>query len=306
MNLISKLLQAARKRRHQRGGRKTAKRPAIAVEQLDHRQLLSVNFTGNVAIDFPATEQPGVVLFNSSNSNIQHPIIPPNLQPYIKTSGFDISVVAVSYDATTDTLSVGLSGGPADPASPNSLPVIAGDADDNGNAGTVNPAVEAAAPGFTEFYGLGGPEQMYAILDLANTGLGGDIVAGFSPNAPGPTPTDPSPPKPYEVALAVQSSNPMVPTFGTTLDYYTGSVYLFNSAAHPNLEFTIKHFSQLWQMENPGKTWSPSTEIRISAFAGSPDDIDVSDAYFDPQFPFTIGQRHCPSAQPQTVALHPH
>ena len=33
-----------------------AKRPAVAVEQLDHRQLLSVNFTGNVATDFPATE----------------------------------------------------------------------------------------------------------------------------------------------------------------------------------------------------------------------------------------------------------
>ncbi len=142
MNLISMLLQAARKRRHQRGGRKTAIRPAIAVEQLDHRQLLSVNFTGNVAIDFPATNQPGVVLFNSSNTpNIQHPIIPPNLQPYIPTCGFDISDIAVSYDATTDTLSVGLSGGPANTPTNPTGPVIAGDADDNGNAGTVNPAV---------------------------------------------------------------------------------------------------------------------------------------------------------------------
>ena len=64
---ISKLLQAARSWRRRRGA-KTAKRRAVGVEQLDHRQLLSVNFTGNVPIDFPATQSPGVVIFNSSNT----------------------------------------------------------------------------------------------------------------------------------------------------------------------------------------------------------------------------------------------
>src|SRR5205823_14853113 len=123
------------------------------------------------ATDFPATQQPGVVVFNSSNTpNIQHPIIPPNLQPYINVSGFDLSEIRVSYDSTTDILSVGLnqppSGNPGQPG-----PVIAGDADDNGNAGTVNPAVEAAAPGFTEFPALGGPEQMAAFLDFTGTGV---------------------------------------------------------------------------------------------------------------------------------------
>ncbi len=54
MYLFSRLFQAARAWRN--GGRpKTAKRSAVAVEQLDHRRLLSVNFTGNVATDFPAT-----------------------------------------------------------------------------------------------------------------------------------------------------------------------------------------------------------------------------------------------------------
>ncbi|HKI20493.1 MAG TPA: hypothetical protein VKA15_21575, partial [Isosphaeraceae bacterium] len=168
MFLISRLLQAARSWRR-RGGPRTAKRPAIAVEQLDQRQLLSVNFTGNVALDFPASQQPGVVIFNSSNTpNIQHPIIPPQFGPYsppntnipnpayIPTSGFDLSEIRVSYDSTTDTLSIGLNQPPANiPSDPNGS-VIAGDADDNGDAGTVNPAVTAVDPLFTDFYALGG------------------------------------------------------------------------------------------------------------------------------------------------------
>ncbi len=58
MYLFSRLFQAARAWRNS-GRPKTAKRSAVAVEQLDHRQLLSVNFTGNVATDFPATKSPG-------------------------------------------------------------------------------------------------------------------------------------------------------------------------------------------------------------------------------------------------------
>src|SRR6516225_1731998 len=108
MFLFSKLLQAARtwrQRRHH--GQRAAKRTAVAVEQLDHRQLLSVNFTGNVVTDFPTTQKPGVVIFNSSNTpNIQHPIIPPNLQPLIPVSGFDLSEIRVSSDAVNDSLSI--------------------------------------------------------------------------------------------------------------------------------------------------------------------------------------------------------
>ena len=144
---------------------------------------------------------------------------------------------------------------------------------------------------------------MYAILDLANTGIGGDIVAGFSPNPPPPTSTDPSPAKPYQVALAVPSSDPMVPDFGTPLPEFTGSVYLFNSPAHPNLEFSISHFSQLYQAET-GKTLTPSTKIGISAFAGSPDDIGVSDAYFPVSTFATRASHRAAATEPATIALH--
>jgi hypothetical protein len=309
MFLISKLLQAARTWRQRRTGPKTARRTAVAVEQLHHRQLLSVNFTGNVVVDFPATKQPGVVVFNSSNTpNIQHPIIPPNLQPLIPVSGFDISEIRVSYDATSDTLSVGFNQPPANPSNPASGPVIAGDADDNGNAGTVNPAVEAAAPGFTEFFALGGPEMMAAFLDLTGSGIPG-VVAGFSPNAPAPTPTDPAPPKPYEVAIAIPNmSNPHgIPTFGTPLPGNTGDVYLFNSAAHPNLEFSITHFAQLYLSET-GKVLTPSSVIGIGGFAGSPDDIGISDAFF-PESTFTLSQATLPPPNPPPsppILINPH
>src|SRR5580704_6104053 len=102
MLLITKLLQAARAWRRGRGhGHKYAKRSVVALEQLDHRRLLSVNFTGNVATDFPATESPGVVIFNASNSTtpITLPIIPAPFAGLIKTSGYAISEIRVSYDA---------------------------------------------------------------------------------------------------------------------------------------------------------------------------------------------------------------
>ena len=305
MFLISKLLQVAQAWRSNRNRSKNGRRSSIGIEQLDHRQLLSINFTGNVATDFLATEQPGVVIFNSSTTpNIQHPIIPPNLQPYIHVSGFDISEIRVSYDSAADTLFVGFnqppSGNPGQPGS-----VMAGDADDNGNVGSVNPAVEAAAPGFTEFPALGGPEEMAAYLDFNGTGVP-QVVAGFSPVPPPSTPTDPSPPKPYQVALAIPNEfNPQgVPSFGSVLANNIGNVYLFNSPAHPNLEFSITHFSQLYQ-EIEGKPLTSSSVISIGAFAGSPDDIGISDAFF-PASSFTLASATEPATVSPTIFINPH
>jgi hypothetical protein len=309
MILISKLLQAARTWRSRRNGPKTTRRSSIAVEQLDHRRLLSVNFTGNVATDFPATESPGVVVFNSSNTpNIQHPIIPPSLSSLINVSGFDISEIRVSYDSTNDTLDIGLnqpdSGNAGQPG-----PVIAGDADDNGTAGSVNPAVEAAAPGFTEFPQMGGSDEMAVSLNFTGTDIP-QIVAGYSPNAPTPTPTNPNPVKSYEVAEAIpNSSDPAgIPAFGTALPNYTGNVYLVQTAANPSLEFSISHFSQLYQMET-GKALTSTSVVGIGGFAGSLDDIGISDAFF-PLNTFTVSQATepistCPPQSP-VIYVNPH
>ena len=299
MYFFSRLFQAARAWRNI-GRPKTAKRSAVAVEQLDHRRLLSVNFSGNVATDFPATKSPGVVIFNSSNTP---GIITPDTSFYgnlIPTSGYAISGIAVSYDSTDDTLSIGFEQPPANTPSNPTGPVIAGDADDNGNAGNVNPAVLALDPFFTEFPALEGENiEMYAFLDLGDTGTP-DVVAGFSPNQPAlpsnqsPSPSpNPLPPKPYEVAQAVPTSMPNTgPGFGTLLPNNTGNVYLQNLAAHPNLEFSITNFSQLYLAET-GHALTPSSVIGIGAFAGNDSTAHIGDAFF-PENTFTLAQATVP------------
>src|SRR5262245_46192143 len=86
MSLFSRLLQAVGSWRRRPGGPKTAKRAVAAIEQLDHRQLLAVNFTGNVPIDFPANQIPGVVLL-PDNPSVQHPAIDPAISPLVNVSG---------------------------------------------------------------------------------------------------------------------------------------------------------------------------------------------------------------------------
>ena len=114
MSLFSRLLQTVHSWRRRRVGPRTSKRAAVAMEHLDHRQLLSVNFTGNVTTDFPSSEQNnGVAILNDPN-NIQ-PVIPQVLQKYVYVSGFDISQLRVTYDSTTDTLNVGINQPPASP-----------------------------------------------------------------------------------------------------------------------------------------------------------------------------------------------
>jgi hypothetical protein len=274
------------------------------MEQLDHRQLLSVNFTGNVPIDFPATQVPGVVIL-PDNPLVQHPAIAPQIAPIVKVSGFDISGIRVSYDPTDDTLNLGLD----QPQSLNHAgEVIASDADNNGNSGTVNPAI-TAIPGFGGFEdpaNFGGTEHMAAFLDFTGNGTP-NVVAGFSAVPPTPTPTDPSPQKQFEVALAVGGGPNTPPAFGTELPQFEGNVYYNNSIAHPNLEFAIRNFSQLYQTIT-GHALTASTVYNIGAFAGSGQDIGIGEAFFPEQAvtqSAAILPNMCPPISPP-ILINPH
>jgi hypothetical protein len=304
MSLFSRLLQAVRSWRPRRP-QQASRRAGVAVEQLDHRQLLSVNFTGNVPTDFPATQSPGVVVL-PDNPSVIHPSIPPLLQPIVKVSGFDINAIRVSYDATNDTLSFGID----QPASqnPGQGAVIAGDADNNGNSGTVNPAIPAIQnpPGFfpfadfQDFPDFMGSEYMGTFLDFTGSGTP-QVVAGFSEvNPVPPTAANPNPPKPYEVAVANPSN---LPVFGAQLPQFTGTVYSQNSPTAPNMEFTIPHFSQLYQMET-GKPLTSSSVVYIGGQAGSANDIGIGEAFF-PEQVVNVGAATQPTPTPTPTPCPP-
>ena len=303
MSLISRLFDAVRSLRRRPSGRRTTKRSNVMMEQLDHRQLLSVDFTGNVATDFPATKNPGVVVL-ADNPSVVHPVIAPAIQPLVKVSGFDLNGIRVSYDAQKDILSVGLEQ-PLSQQATRPGPVIAGDSDNNGNDGTVNPAV-TNVPGFQNFqdYNMfGGSEYMGSFLDLTNDGVA-DVVAGYSA-------ADSRSVKEYQVAKAIVNPNApaTTPDFGTELPGYEGNVYKVNSTQHPNLEFNIDNFSKLYLAET-GKTLTANSVIGIGGFAGSAEDIGIGEAYF-PEQTFKLSSATvpppttCPPVSPP-ITINPH
>jgi hypothetical protein len=281
------------------------------VEQLDDRQLLSVNFTGNVPVDFPATQSPGVVVVPLDLNNPQTlvPTIPPDLQSVIPVSGFFIQDVRISYDASTDTLYIGLDAPPSGNAGQGE--VIAGDSDDNGNSATVNPAVLAIDPNFQDPPDMQSTKYMGAVLSFLGPNLSqAQVVAGYSEVSPiGNTPSNPAPnlpAKPYEVAVA--SSNPSgLPIFGAPLPQFTGSVFLQNAPTSPNLEFSITHFSQLYQMET-GKALTSSSVFYVGAQGGSALPNRIGDMLLPPQA-VTVGAATqpgtCPPQSP-TIFVNPH
>jgi len=244
------------------------------MEQLDHRQLLSVNFTGNVLTDFPETTVPGVVVL-TDNPGVRHPLIPPDVAPVIRVSGLDINGIRVSYSLAQDELSIGLQ----QPENQKTGQfVIAGDVDNNLDGATVDPAVEALRPGeFIDFGFLGGSETMGAFLDLDGDTVP-DIVAGIS--------NDVGQPKLYQVSQAAVNPDPglggTIPAFGAPLPANTGRAFLSNDPAAPNFEFSITNFSQLFLAET-GQALTPDRTIRVGAFGNSNDDDGITEAFFPPQ-----------------------
>jgi hypothetical protein len=278
MSLWRKLIQAVQTWRRHRGVLRSPKRAGVNLEQLDHRQLLTVTFTGNVFNDFPGTSGPGVAVLKDS-SPASHPgdTIPPDIAPFILHSGFDLDALRLVYDPTNDTLDVGFqqpinSAAPPPGTSPTIFgnPVISGDADDNGDDGTVNPNVLNLRPNFIDFPGLQGSETMGITLDLNNDGTP-DVVAGIA--------GDPVGLKTFQVAQAVASpTNP----FGAALPQFTGPSHVQNDPQHGAFEFQVTHFSQLFQLET-GQALTPQSVIRVGGFAGSANDDGIGEAVFAAQ-----------------------
>jgi len=274
MSLFERLLQAVRSWRRRRGGVRTIRKSGVAMEQLDLRQMLSVTFTGNVAIDFPDTQVPGVVVL-PDNPSVQHPVIgDAALQSLVRVSGFDISGLRVSYAPENNgTLFVGIEQ-PASQLRPG--PVIAGDADNNGNSGSVNPAVAALGLGVQDPADFGGSEFMGIYLDFLGTGTA-QIAAGFPQTVPAG-----GAPKLFTVATASQPGPNAAPIFVTPLPQHQGNIYTQNDPAHPNMELSIINFDTLYESIT-GSPLEPTSVFNVGAFAGSSVDGPISEAFFPAQ-----------------------
>ncbi|MDG3003963.1 hypothetical protein [Paludisphaera mucosa] len=304
MSLFARLLQAVRSWRRRSGRVRTVRNSSVAMEQLDHRQMLSVTFTGNVATDFPATQTPGVVIL-PDNASVQHPTIPANLQGLIGVSGFDITSLRVSYSPENNgTLSIGIEQ-PANPKDSAGRPVIATDADNNGNWGTVNPAVTAVSPGFQDVPDIGGTEFMGVYLDFLGTGTG-QVVAGFSQNVPSGQDA-----KVFQVATANQAGPNVAPTFGTPLPQFRGNIYTQNDPNHPNIEMSLVNFDTLYQSIT-GSAIVPTSVFNVGAFAGSAQDGPISEAFF-PEQPVLLSAATPPTPEPPVcppisppILINPH
>ena len=272
------------------------------MEQLDHRRLLAVNFTGIAATDIPDSTAPGFAIVRDNNVV---PIRNPQLNALIKVSGFDIDAIRLQYTANDDILSVAIQQPPNQKTTPQ-LPVIVGDADNNGDGGTVDPAVRLVQPLFQDFPTLGGSETMGVFFDFNNDSIP-DVVAGI-PNTPGAG-------KLYTVATAVTSSDPMqaastAPGFGTPLTDFTGGAFLRdNDPTQGAFEFQITQFSSLYNL-NTGVPLATDSIIRVGGFAGSNDDF--IDEEFVPSQPVNFGLVPptpppvvCPPLSPP-IEINPH
>jgi hypothetical protein len=279
MSLFRTLLQSFRAWRCRRGGPRTSNRAEVALEHLDHRQLLSagfggtLKFTGNTTTDFPtALLNQGVVERQfDPNTDVVADVNDPTLDTLIgrtagfSSNGFAVTAFRVSYDPRDDSLSLGL-------IPPGDARIIAGDIDNSGNSAALSPGVQAYVNAdpilrntFIDHPDLQQTETMYAFLDLNGDAVP-DIIAGYPVQA---TLTPNVPAKVYQVALA-DNSNPANPQFGPPLDQrFWGNVYQLNDPLHPNLEFQISSFGELYSTFNGGAPISDQSVISVGVVANS-------------------------------------
>jgi hypothetical protein len=222
-----------------------------------------ITLTGFVANDFSASN-PNVNITPVSDS----PLIVGPAQYIInagEVSGWAVKDIRTSYDAASDTLSVGFNGF----SNSKGVPAIFGDADGNGNPGVTS--AQMAAAGGVNTANLGGDKSF--ALAIAPNLPGNSLMPGTVAAIAG-IPADKSVAGPgtdgFSVSSYVNPTLGLADSFGAKLSQFQGSLAFNPSAAHPQLEFTIKNFSKI-----PGI--DPSQGFWIEAYAGSLNDVVVGE-----------------------------
>jgi hypothetical protein len=214
-----------------------------------------IDFTGNVANDFPSTS--GVSIPGKPGSVAEESYIIQNGW----TSGFLVESLRLSYDKASDTLFVGVQ-----------TYSIAGDADGNPNPNGPDPKLAEA--GGVNLPGFGGDKSLTVAFASVNQngGVGAtDFVAGIPANkAVG----DSRNTNDFTVATYNNTGQGLAYSYGTILNNHVGELMVNPTASAPNFEFALTNFSQL-----PG--FNAAKGFYISLFLGSQTAIVVGKESLD-------------------------
>jgi hypothetical protein len=237
----------------------------IAVAFLGAQTVVAapITFTGNVANDFNPQTTPGVVVItDSTHENYPVHIAQPSwMTESGLVSGWNIKDLRLSYDSSSDTMSVGVN-----------TYGVAGNVDGNGTPGTPDPRLTAA--GGTDPANFGGDKAM-AVGFAPLTGTYNTmklptpvIVAGISGNKSQAGPGLDG----FNVTNYVQNgssgtgNHDLVTSFGTTIAAGIGKLAFDPSLQHPGFEFTITNFSKITGI-------NPANGMVVSVQDGSVDSI---------------------------------
>lgn len=209
-----------------------------------HSRADVIDFTGNVADDFPTSAISGSIPGQPGSIAEASYIIQNGW-----TTGFLVESVRFSYDQKTDTMFVGVQ-----------TFSIAGDADGNGNPGVTSS--QMAIAGGVNYAHFGGDKSL--TLAFANATITGGIanpsfVAGIpADKAVG----DSRNPNEFTVATYNDTKRGLAYSYGTILNDHVGQLAVDPSASQPNFEFALTHFSKI-----PG--FNPAQGFYVSLFMGS-------------------------------------
>jgi hypothetical protein len=244
-----------------------------AIGAINGTQVSPLFVTGNAEIDLPASTSTTIVPGQAANAVAQ----PTWMTQAGLINGYVMKDIRLSYDAKTDTLAVAVN-----------FYGIAGNTDGTANGGT-NPLTTAA--GGSNPPHIGGDKSIsIAFTPVTAAGVNADpvVVAGVPANkSVSPAGSLDG----FDVAsvnkTALQSSG-IAQAYGTTLTANLGALAYDPSAAHPDLEFTIKNFSKI-----PGLN-ALTSGFYISAYAGTGSTIIVGKS----AIPDTLVQ----APQPQSLS----
>ncbi len=218
--------------------------PAMAGPLISAGPINAGSLTGNVETDFPSTRVGVITLVNP-----RYPT--ENPEAYVAqhglSTGWSIKDIRLMYDESADRMFVGVN-----------FFGIAGDADSNGDPGTVSTA--AAAKGAIDLPNLGGRESITVGFDMTKSGKP-TILAGVpgDKRQAGPGLNG------FSVSSFANFNAGIANSYGLPLSLHQGDLLFNSSASQPDFQFTVNNFSKL-----PG--YDPDNGFSLIAFAGTPDD----------------------------------